>query len=132
MSLEPSESATAGFERALKKKRASQKYVLRLYVTGMSPRSIAAIDNVRRICELHLQGRYELEIIDIYQQPVLAKGEQIIAAPTLLKKLPLPLRRFIGDMSQTDKILLGLDLRLKKEEEDQSSAELPGGSSAKA
>jgi circadian clock protein KaiB len=132
MALEPSESTSAGFERALRQKTAGQKYVLRLYVTGMSPRSITAIDNIRRICERHLQGRYELEIIDIYQQPVLAKGEQIIATPTLLKKLPLPLRRFIGDMSQTDKILLGLDLRPKKEEGDQSNAELPGGSSAKA
>ncbi len=70
--------------------------------------------NIRQICEEHLQGRYELEIIDIFHQPVLAKGEQIIAAPTLIKKLPLPLRRFIGDMSDTDKILIGLDLRIKK------------------
>jgi circadian clock protein KaiB len=71
--------------------------------------------NIRKICEEHLRGRYELEIIDIYQQPVLAKGEQIIAAPTLVKKLPTPLRKFIGDMTETEKILLGLDLRPKKE-----------------
>ena len=91
-----------------------QKYVLKLYITGATPRSTKAIMNVRKICEEHLQGRYELEIVDILQQPVLAKGEQIIAAPTLIKKLPLPLRRFIGDMSDTDRILLGLDLRAKK------------------
>ena len=91
-----------------------ERYVLKLYVTGMTPRSMKAITNIREICEEHLKGRYELEIIDIFQQPVLAKGEQIIAAPTLIKKLPLPLRRFIGDMSDDEKILIGLDLRPKK------------------
>jgi len=67
--------------------------------------------NIRKICEEHLQGRYDLEVVDISQRPMLAEGEQIIAAPTLIKKLPLPLRRFIGDLSQTERILLGLDLR---------------------
>ncbi|MHC1764647.1 MAG: circadian clock KaiB family protein [Verrucomicrobiia bacterium] len=105
--------ATASFERALQKQAEDQKYVLRLYVTGMTPRSTAAVDSIRNICEEHLRGRYELEIIDIYQQPVLAKGEQIIAAPTLIRRLPLPLRRFIGDMSEVERILLGLDLRPK-------------------
>ena len=80
-----------------------EKYVLKLYVTGMTPRSMKAVTNIREICEEHLKGRYELEIIDIFQQPVLAKGEQIIAAPTLIKKLPVPLRKFIGDMSDTEK-----------------------------
>lgn len=89
----------------------TERYLLRLYVTGMTPRSTRAVANVRRICEEHLHGRYDLEVIDIYQQPTLAKGEQIIAAPTLIKKLPLPLRRVIGDMSNTDRVLLGLDLR---------------------
>jgi circadian clock protein KaiB len=87
------------------------KYVLKLYITGMTPRSLAAVENIRKICEEHLKDRCELEVIDIYQQPILAKGEQIIAAPTLIKKLPLPLRRLIGDMSKTDRVLLGLDLR---------------------
>ncbi len=87
------------------------RYVLRLYVTGTTRHSARAIVNIRTICEAHLHGRYELEIVDISQHPTLAEGEQIIAAPTLLKKLPLPLRRFIGDMSQTERILLGLDLR---------------------
>jgi circadian clock protein KaiB len=85
-------------------------YVLRLYVTGTTPRSMRAISNIRKICEQHLEGCYDLEVIDIGQHPALAEGEQIIAAPTLVKKWPLPLRRFIGDMSQTDRILLGLDL----------------------
>ena len=89
----------------------SERYVLRLYVTGMTPRSTRAIENIRKICEEHLEGRYDLEVIDVYQQPTLAKGEQIIAAPTLIKKLPLPLRRVIGDMSNTERVLLGLDLR---------------------
>ena len=90
------------------------KYVLRLYVTGSTARSISAIANVREICEQHLRGRYDLEVIDIYQQPVLARGEQIIAAPTLIKKLPLPLRKLIGDMSDTDRVLMGLDLRPRR------------------
>ena len=86
-------------------------YVLRLFITGPTPQSTRAIVNIRKICEEHLQGRYELEVVDLSQNPTLAADEQIIAAPTLIKKLPLPLRRFIGDMSQTDRILLGLDLR---------------------
>lgn len=88
-----------------------EKYLLRLYITGVTPRSTRAIQNIKKICEDHLHDRYDLEIIDVYQQPVLARGEQIVAAPTLIKRLPLPLRRFIGDMSSTDRILLGLDLR---------------------
>jgi circadian clock protein KaiB len=87
------------------------RYVLRLYVTGTTRNSERAIVNIRKICEEHLRGRYDLEIVDISQHPTLAEGEQIIAAPTLIKTLPLPLRRFIGDMSQTERILLGLDLR---------------------
>lgn len=87
-----------------------ERYALRLFVSGMTPRSARAIENVRAICEQYLQGRYDLEVIDIYQQPALAKDEQIIAAPTLIKKLPLPLRQVIGDMSSTDRLLIGLDL----------------------
>ena len=89
----------------------SGRYVLRLYVTGNTPRAMRAVVNIRKICEEHLEGRYDLEVIDISEHPTLAEGEQIIAAPTLIKKLPRPLRRFIGDMSQTERILLGLDLR---------------------
>ena len=104
--------STKEFEKALVLK-GDRKYILRLYVTGTTPKSAVAIRNIRKICDEHLKGAYDLEVIDIYQQPLLAKGEQIIAAPTLLKKLPLPLRRFIGDMSNTEQILLGLDLRPK-------------------
>ncbi|MGZ3559053.1 MAG: circadian clock KaiB family protein [Thermodesulfobacteriota bacterium] len=101
------------FERALKKPL-EEKYVLRLYVTGMTPKSTQAIQNIKRICDEKLYGLYNLEVIDIYQRPLLAQGEQIIATPTLIKKLPLPLRRFIGDMSDKERIVLGLDLRPKK------------------
>jgi circadian clock protein KaiB len=86
------------------------RYILRLYVTGMTPRSARAVANLRTICDEYLEGQYDLEVIDIYQQPVLTKGEQIIAAPTLIKKLPLPMRRIIGDMSNRERVLLGLDL----------------------
>ncbi|HPL64294.1 MAG TPA: circadian clock KaiB family protein [Syntrophales bacterium] len=95
-------------------KLSNAKYVLRLYVVGVTPRSTNAISNVRKICDEHLAGRYELDVIDIYQQPKLAVGEQIIAAPTLIKKLPLPLRRLIGDMSDTDKFLVGIDLKARQ------------------
>jgi circadian clock protein KaiB len=84
---------------------------MRLYVAGSSPHSTRAITNIRKICEEHLDGRYDLEVVDIAQHPELTAGEQIIAAPTLIKISPLPIRRFIGDMSRTDRILLGLDLR---------------------
>jgi circadian clock protein KaiB len=106
--------STAEIEKAAKIARKSEKYVLRLYVAGISVRSSAAIHNVTALCDENLKDRYELEIIDIYQQPTLAKGEQIIAVPTLIKKLPQPLRRFIGDMADKDRILFGLDLRPKE------------------
>jgi len=99
---------------AAARKAEQQKYVLRLYVAGTTPRSQAAIRTVTALCEEYLPGRYELEVIDIYQQPTLAKGEQIIAAPTLIKQLPQPLRRFIGSMANKEKILVGLDLRPKQ------------------
>ncbi len=110
---EPKKKTLTKAETALKKKDTAT-YVLRLYIAGTSPRSLRALANVKEICEKHLQGRYELEVIDLYQQPVLAQGEQIIAAPTLIKELPEPLRRIIGDMSNTDRILVGLDLKPKK------------------
>jgi circadian clock protein KaiB len=86
-------------------------YVLRLYVTGQTPRSVLAINNMRRICAEHLSDRYTLEVIDIYQHPEACQEQQIIAAPTLIKVLPHPLRRIIGDLSNTEKVLVGLDLR---------------------
>jgi len=87
-----------------------ERYILRLYITGLTARSSRAVNNLRAICDEYLDGRYDLEVIDIYQQPALTKGEQIIAAPTLIKKLPLPMRRIIGDMSNREGVLLGLDL----------------------
>ena len=85
-------------------------YTLRLFVTGTSPISVRAISNIKKICEEHLQGKYELEIIDIYQQPLLVKSEDITAVPMLIKKLPLPKKRMIGDMSDENKVLKGLGL----------------------
>jgi circadian clock protein KaiB len=99
----------ATFE-SLTRARSEREYVLRLYVTGMTARATRAIQNVREICHDHLEGRYDLQIVDVYHQPALAKDEQIIAAPTLIKKLPLPVRRIIGDMSQRERVLVGLDL----------------------
>lgn len=96
-------------------KRREKIYVLKLYVAGTTPRSNQAITNIKQICEEHLLGRYQLKVIDIYQQPTLAKGEQIIAVPTLIKKLPPPLRRFIGSMADTERILVGLDLKRREE-----------------
>jgi circadian clock protein KaiB len=88
----------------------SADYVLHLYITGATPNSTRAVRNIKEICELHLKGRYELLIIDIYQQPALAKREQIIAAPTLIKKMPLPARRLVGDLSDRTKVLAALGL----------------------
>ena len=113
MERERGKTSTEEFEKAAAR-RDRAKYVLRLYVAGMTPKSTRAIANVKRICNEHLVGRYELEVIDIYQQPKLAKGEQIIATPTLIKKLPLPFRKLIGDMSDTGKFLVGLDLKARK------------------
>ena len=90
------------------------KYVLRLYITGTTPRSQHALANIKRICEDYLKNEYELKVIDIYQSPKLAKDEQIIATPTLIKMLPTPLRRLIGDFSNEDRVLLGLDIQVRK------------------
>ncbi|MFT5590857.1 MAG: circadian clock protein KaiB [Bradyrhizobium sp.] len=103
----------AAFEGAQKDSK-NEHYILRLYVVGTSPQSMRAINNLKSICEEYLQGRYELEVIDLYQQPQLTQGEQIIASPTLIKKLPLPLRRVIGDMSNEERVLVGLDLLPKQ------------------
>jgi circadian clock protein KaiB len=87
------------------------RYLLRLYVTGTTGKSMRAIQNVRRICDEHLRGLYDLEVVDIYKNLPLARGDQIIAAPTLIKRLPEPLRRLIGDMSDEQRVLVGLDIR---------------------
>jgi circadian clock protein KaiB len=87
-----------------------ERYILKLYVTGMTSRSAHAIENLQTFCGKHLAGRYELQVIDVYQQPELTRTEQIVAIPTLIKKLPLPLRRLIGDMSDEERVLVGLDI----------------------
>jgi circadian clock protein KaiB len=105
-------SATERFELALEETDAH--YTLRLYITGMTPRSQRAIENIKEIFETHLSGRYDLEVIDIYQQPERAKEAQILAAPTLIKQLPLPVQKLIGDMSDTDRVLIGLGIQKKE------------------
>jgi circadian clock protein KaiB len=104
--------SAAEFEKKLRKTR-EEKYVLRLYVAGMTSKSKQAIQNIKQICDEHLKDRCDLEVIDVFRRPLIAKGGQIIATPTLIKELPQPLRRFIGDMTKTERILVGLDLRSK-------------------
>jgi circadian clock protein KaiB len=90
-------------------------YVLRLYVTGTTPRSVRAIANIKSVCEKYLRNRYALEVIDIFQQPALAQREQIVAVPTLIKLLPTPLRKMIGDLASVERVLDGLDLQVESE-----------------
>ncbi|MRR21448.1 hypothetical protein EG830_00505 [bacterium] len=106
--------SAAEFDLAMTESK-KRKYILRLYITGTTDRSVIALANLKKICEEYLEGQYELEVIDLYQMPGLAKDDQIIAAPTLIKKLPLPFRRIIGDMSNAEKVLMGLDLKKVKE-----------------
>jgi circadian clock protein KaiB len=89
---------------------APEPFVLRLYVTGTTARSVRAVENIKRVCEEYLGDRYDLQIVDVYQQPDLAAREQLFAAPTLVKKLPLPLRKLVGDLSNRQRVLAGLDL----------------------
>lgn len=115
-------NATEAFEEALKAAALRRaKYILRLYVIGSSARSLKAVNNLKKICEEHLSDDYDLEVIDIYENPTAAREEQIIAVPTLVKKLPRPLRKFVGDLSNTQKILIGLDIYKRQEPEDQLS-----------
>jgi circadian clock protein KaiB len=93
-----------------------QMWNLRLYVAGRTPKSVAAFVNLKRICEEHLQGRYQVEVIDLVEQPQLAKGDQILAVPTLVRRLPPPLKKIIGDLSNKERVLVGLDLRPAKPE----------------
>ena len=102
------------FERATGSAAAAeQTYELRLYVAGQTPKSILALVNLRQICEEHLQGRYEIEIIDLMENPQLAQGDQILALPTLVRRLPEPIKKIIGDLSNTERVLVGLDLRVR-------------------
>ena len=92
---------------------AEQTYDLRLYVAGQTPKSVLALANLRHICEAHLYGRYEIEVIDLMQNPQLARGDQILAVPTLVRRLPEPIKKIIGDLSNTERVLVGLDLRVR-------------------
>jgi circadian clock protein KaiB len=101
--------ASSDFEAALER-RDQQSYLLRLYVAGGTAHSMRALENLKRICEEHLQGRYKLEVIDVYQRPDMARNEQIIAVPTLIRRLPRPLRKLVGDLSGEQRVLVGLDI----------------------
>lgn len=101
---------TKSFEAALAGRAAAERYLLRLFVTGATARSVRAIRNIQAICEEQLHGRYDLEVIDIYQRPEVAKPEQIIVAPTLVRELPLPVRKLIGDLTDKERVLVGLDI----------------------
>lgn len=108
-----SRSTKATTKKAKTKKRVVQKEVwdLRLYVAGQTPKSLAAFANLKRICEEHLAGKYKIEIIDLMQNPQLAKGDQIFAIPTLVRKLPPPIKKIIGDLSNTERVVVGLNIR---------------------
>ena len=93
---------------------AGQTYSLRLYVAGQTPKSVLAFKNLKQICEEHLPGRYEVEIIDLLENPQLARGDQILAIPTLVRRLPEPIKKIIGDLSNTERVLVGLDLRVRQ------------------
>ena len=106
-------SSTAAFEAAAKR-AGEERYELRLYIAGTTPASSRSVETLRAICEEHLKGRYELLVVDVFQQPTLAKDAQVIAVPTLIKKLPAPIRRIVGDLSNEQRVLVGLDLKPKK------------------
>jgi circadian clock protein KaiB len=108
--MDDQDCTTRAFESAIKNP-ARELYILHLYVAGMNSKSLQAVENIKRICEEYLPGRYQLDVIDIYQQPTLAKNGQIVAAPTLIKELPLPLRKLIGSMSDTERVLVGMDVQ---------------------
>jgi circadian clock protein KaiB len=95
-------------------RRSPKAYELRLYVAGQTPKSVAAFANLKKICEEHLAGRYHIEVIDLLKKPQLASGDQILAIPTLVRKLPEPIRKIIGDLSDTERVLVGLNLREQK------------------
>jgi circadian clock protein KaiB len=91
--------------------RPGKVWELRLYVAGQTPKSLVAFSNLKKICEEHLKGQYRIEVIDLLERPLLSRGDQIVAIPTLVRKLPVPVRKIIGDLSDTERVLVGLDLR---------------------
>jgi circadian clock protein KaiB len=111
-SRKKSENSSDKYEHLIDDSK-NEQYILKLYVSGNSPQSDRAIYNLKKICEENLKGRYALEIIDLYQKPELAKEANLIVVPTLVKKLPLPIRRLIGDLSNIDSVLIGLDIQIE-------------------
>jgi len=107
-------AATRTHKRAAK--RPITRYALRLYITGQTPRSRRSVENLRALCDKYIPGQFDLEVVDIYQQPAMAAAGQIIAAPTLIKSMPLPLRRLVGDFSDQNRVILGLDIKLDEEQ----------------
>lgn len=110
-SKSPVKRTSAAKTTATKKINGAELYLLRLYVAGQTPRSMFALSNLRKICEEHLAGRYRVEVIDLLQKPQLAAGDQILAIPTLVRPLPKPVRKIIGDLSNTERVLVGLDVQ---------------------
>jgi len=109
-------NTAAALVRKRAAKRASTRYALRLYITGQTPRSRQSVENLRALCDKYIPGQFDLEVVDIYQQPAMAAAGQIIAAPTLIKSMPLPLRRLVGDFSDQNRVILGLDIKLDEEQ----------------
>jgi circadian clock protein KaiB len=101
-----------GASRAAGSREETKRFVLRLYIAGQTPRSLQALSNLRRICQEHLSGKYKVEVIDLLQKPQLAAGDQILAIPTLVRPLPKPARKIIGDLSNTERVLVGLDVQV--------------------
>ena|SRR5215210_600117 len=101
----------------IQSRQTPKTYELRLYVAGQTPKSLAAFANLKKICEAHLEGRYHIEVVDLVKHPQLASGDQILAIPTLVRKLPEPIKKIIGDLSNTERVLVGLDLREQKQVE---------------
>ena len=108
------------------RKQSEEVWELRLYVAGHTPKSIKAFDNLKKICEEHLKGKYHIEVIDLLKNPQLAKGDQIIAVPTLVRKLPQPIRKIIGDLSNTLRVLVGLDMRPVTKNDTRATNQLRG------
>ena len=99
--------------RSAARRTRRKEYLLRLYVAGRTPRTVMTLDNLKRICEEHLAGRYEIEVVDLLEDPTLARGDQILALPTLIRRLPPPVKKIIGDLTSAENVLVGLDLRMR-------------------
>lgn len=108
--MKPAQKASAR-PRSAPRRATSKEYLLRLYVAGQTPRSVLALNNLKTICEEHLAGRYQIEVVDLLVDPTLARGDQILALPTLIRRLPPPVKKIIGDLTNAEHVLVGLDLR---------------------